>query len=113
MKQTRINELPDVTGGHWLSGVLPGTYLTVGGMGFKERGMRTHADSRHIHDDCEAFVLLQGKAQMEIDGVLHPMQTGDILIVEPGEEHHLISDPDDPCVNLWMHAGPHRNENQT
>ena len=28
------------------------------------------------------------------------------IVIEPGEDHHLIADPDDPCINLWLHAGP-------
>ena len=69
---------------------------------------------KHIHDDDrEVFVILQGKAVMQIDGEEHPMVTGDIIVVEPGEDHHLVSDRDDPCVNLWLHAGDARHSDQS
>jgi len=35
-----------------------------------------------------------------------------VFIVEPGEDHHLISDGEDPCINLWLHAGPTRHPDQ-
>lgn len=49
---------------------------------------------------------------MGLDGEMHPMVTGDVFIVEPGEDHHLISDDVDPCINLWLHAGPERHPDQ-
>ncbi|MBM4144279.1 MAG: cupin domain-containing protein, partial [Lentisphaerae bacterium] len=116
----RLNELPAVTGGHVFSGVLPGAYLCMGGMGFKRPGERTHTNDgpggRDLHahdDDREAFVILQGKARMEVDGKMHPLAAGDIVVIEPGEDHHLISDAQDPCVNLWLHAGPRRHPDQS
>lgn len=119
MKHYRLSDAADVREGHFLQGILPGKYLSMGGMGFKAPGVRTHdhdgpgGTDRHVHEnDCEAFVILQGKAVMEIDGERHPLVTGDICVVEPGEDHHLISDRNDPCINLWLHAGERRHETQ-
>ena len=115
MKIYRLTELPDTREGHFLEGIVPGAYLYQGGLGFKQPGQRTHShdgpggSDRHVHDDCEVFVILQGKAQMEINGERHPLCCGDVCVVEPGEDHHLIADEDDPCVNLWLHAGPERH----
>jgi mannose-6-phosphate isomerase-like protein (cupin superfamily) len=115
MKKYRLTQLEDIREGHFLAGIIPGAYLCQGGIGFKPPGFRTHAhdgpggSDRHVHEsDYEVFVILQGKAVMEIDGEPHPLTTGDICVVEPGEDHHLISDQHDPCVNLWLHAGPAR-----
>ena len=115
MKLLRISALRDSRDGHVLRDVLPGAYLCDGGLGFKAPGFRTHSgdgpggSDRHVHDNAaEAFVILQGKAVMQIDGRPYPLQTGDICVVEPGEDHHLVSDAADPCVNLWLHAGPNR-----
>lgn len=119
MKRYRLTELPDNRDGHFLKGIIGGRFLCMGGMGFKKPGVRTHSNDgpggtdRHVHDDdCEVFVILQGKARMELNGEMHPMTTGDVIVVEPGEDHHLISDDDDPCVNLWLHAGPQRHKDQ-
>ncbi|MCZ8515404.1 hypothetical protein O9H85_23925 [Paenibacillus filicis] len=37
---------------------------------------------------------------------------GDIIIIEPEEDHHLTSSVEDPIVVLWCHAGQNRNEIQ-
>jgi mannose-6-phosphate isomerase-like protein (cupin superfamily) len=119
MRLLRITDLADIREGHFLAGVLPGAYLCDGGLGFKAPGLRTHTadgpggSDRHVHPhDCEAFVLLQGRAIMEVDGKPYPLVSGDVCIIEPGEDHHLVSDRDDPCVNLWLHAGEQRHPGQ-
>ena len=116
MKKYRLAQLADSAEGHFLQGLIPGRFLVQGGLSFKKPGFRTHAhdgpggSDRHVHDDDrEVFVILQGRAVMEIDGQRHALSTGDVVVVEPGEDHHLIADEADPCVNLWLHAGdkPH------
>jgi mannose-6-phosphate isomerase-like protein (cupin superfamily) len=107
-------------GHHILSGIIPGAYLTRGGLNFKAPGHRSHdmdcecpacdGAGRHVHeDDHEVFIILQGKACIEVNGESHPLAVGDVVVCEPGEDHHLISDDEDPCVNIYLHAGsqPH------
>ena len=112
MKRYRLTELPDTHEGHILTGVISGRYINKGTMSYKPPGFRTHPEGNHVHDDEEIFVILQGKAQMEVDGELIPLEVGDVLVIEPGEEHYLISDEEDPCINLWFHAGPERHPDQ-
>jgi mannose-6-phosphate isomerase-like protein (cupin superfamily) len=118
MINLRLSQLPDSKQGHVLSAFLPGEFLSAGALSFKPPCLRTHSadgpdgDDRHVHEDREAFVILQGKAVMQVDGVAHPLVVGDILIIEPGEDHHLVSDEFDPCINLWLHAGPERHPAQ-
>ena len=38
-----------------------------------------------------------------VDGVEHPFEAGDIVVIEPGEEHHIVADEEDPIVNIWLH----------
>ncbi len=105
MRRTRLARLDDVRDGHVLAGHLAGRYLTEGGLGFKTPGQVTHP-GRHVHeDDEEAFIIFQGRGEIEVDGTRHPIAAGDVLIVEPGEDHHLISSEDDPLVTLYLHAG--------
>ena len=109
MKRYRLTQLDDVRAGHFLRGLVPGKYLNKGGMSFKKPGERSHGDEeRHVHEDCEIFVILQGRGTLEVEGVEHALTTGDVAIVEPGESHHLSADEDDPCVNLWLHAADAR-----
>ena len=118
MKILCLNELPMDDNGHFLKGVLPGKYLSGGSLSYKPPGLRTHSHDGHdgkdyhVHDDCEAFVILQGRAVMQIDGAEYPLQTGDVVIIEPGEDHHLVADEADPCINLWLHAGQDRPAEQ-
>jgi len=110
MKRYRLSDLTDTSEGHFLEGLVAGSRIGGGGLSFPAGGRRSHtADGPggrdyHTHDDYEVFVILQGKGVMELDGREHPMTTGDILVVEPGEDHHLIADRDDPCVTLWLHV---------
>ena len=123
MKQYRVKDLGDVRDGHFLRNILKGAYLCQGGVSYKKPNQRTHdkgctcsacdGQGHHIHaDDCEVFVILQGKGVMQVNGVDHPLTTGDVVVCEPGDDHHLVADADDPCVNLWLHAGPHRHPDQ-
>ena len=74
-------------------------------MSFHAPGQISHHDERpHLEVDQEAFVLLQGSGWIEINGVREPAQAGDVILIEPGEDHHLISSDEDPFVNLWLHA---------
>ena len=124
MKRYRLTELPDNHNGHILKGIISGEYLCQGGIGFKKPLQRSHdidctcktcnGKGTHIHpDDSEVFVILQGKAVMQINGKEHPLETGDVVVCEPGEDHHLVADKDDPCINLYLHAGPKRHKDQT
>ncbi|MDD9269475.1 cupin domain-containing protein [Paenibacillus sp. GCM10023248] len=118
MRKLRLSELSNVTSGHILKDVLPGQYLSSGGLAFAKQGERSHTndgpDGRdyHIHGDCEAFIIMQGTGTMEINGEHIPIATGDIVIVEPGEDHHMNSSEEDPIVTVWCHAGPLRHKNQ-
>jgi len=115
MKRYRLADLTDVREGHVLRGLGLADYLREGGLSFKAPSQRTHdhdgpgGGDRHTHEDHEVFIILQGRGVMEVDGQSHPVITGDVLVIEPGEDHHLIADADFPCINVWLHAGstPH------
>jgi len=53
----------------------------------------------------EVFVFIQGKGVVPVDGVDHPVRTGDLVVVEPGEDHHLRSSGDAPLVCAWCLMG--------
>lgn len=111
MRRLRLSELPDVNEGHILKSVLPGEFIYRGGLSFMEPGQRSHTndgpDGRdyHVHEDCEAFVIIEGEGSVEVNKVLHPIKAGDVIIIEPGEDHHLIAGKENQLVTLWCHAG--------
>jgi mannose-6-phosphate isomerase-like protein (cupin superfamily) len=117
MKKYRLNELPPNREGHFLKGLIPGEFINKGGVSFPAPGFRVHTNEgpggsdEHIHTDhCEVFVMLGGKARMEMDEGMIPLCVGDVLIIEPGENHHMISDEEDPSVHIWLQAGDERRK---
>jgi mannose-6-phosphate isomerase-like protein (cupin superfamily) len=118
MRTFRLKDLQDVKEGHMLDAILPGKYISAGGLAFTKPEERSHTHDGpggkdyHVHSDCEAFIIIQGTGSMEVDHMLYPVTTGDVIIIEPGEDHHLISSRDNPIVALWCHAGPARHKNQ-
>ncbi|NLN19264.1 MAG: cupin domain-containing protein [Firmicutes bacterium] len=112
MKRYRFHDLRADGGEHIASRIIPGKRLARGGLSFHTPGMRTHAAGRHVHDDHEVFCILQGRGFIEIDGQREPVQVGDVLVIEPGEDHHLIGDPEHPIVNLWFHASDEGHADQ-
>lgn len=106
VRRYRFSDLQDAgTGQHFLHRLLSGARLYTGGVSFHPPNRITHdAERPHVERDEEAFCLLQGHGWIEINGVREPVRGGDILVIAPGEDHHLISSDDDPLINLWLHA---------
>ncbi|MET7398610.1 cupin domain-containing protein [Dactylosporangium sp. NPDC005572] len=110
MRKLNIADLPD--------GGTPATLAAIGsGWGpvmrggisrYDAPGHRTHDESdHHVHDVPEIFTIVQGAGVLELNGARDTRFTaGDILIIEPGENHHLVSDGDVPLVFTWMHLAP-------
>lgn len=111
MKKIRLSELRDINEGHVLMDILPGKRITSGGLSFSEPNERSHTNDGpegkdyHVHEEGEAFIIMQGEGFVEINGTLYPVTTGDVIIAEQGEDHHLISDGEKPMAILWCHAG--------
>ena len=106
MKRMRISELGETPHDqHFLAGLIPGKRLYHGGLSFHAPDTITHDEHRpHVEVDHEVFCLLQGEGWIEINGERQEAQAGDIIIIEPGEDHHLISSSHNPFINLWLHA---------
>jgi mannose-6-phosphate isomerase-like protein (cupin superfamily) len=115
VKRCRWPDLAPNGEGHVLRGHLAGAFLSHGGLAFLKPGERTHragctcancdGQGRHVHpDDEEVFLILQGEVRIEIEGSTHRLATGDVVVCDPGEDHHLVADRDVPCVVLWLHA---------
>ena len=77
-----------------------------GGVYVFKPGETAHPEARHVHDTEEVFIFIQGKGVIPIDGVDYPVQTGDVVIIEAGEDHHTRSSNDDPLVAAWYLMKP-------
>lgn len=84
--------MPDLLGQKRISG---------GGVYVFKPGETAHPEPRHAHDVDEVFIFIQGKGVLPIDGVDHPVKTGDVIVVEAGEDHHTRSSVDEPLVAAW------------
>jgi len=82
--------------------------VKMGGVHFFEPGEVSHEGEHHTHDEPEVFLALSGRARILVEGREHPFEAGDIVVIEPGEEHHIVADEESPIVVLWLHIGAKR-----
>jgi mannose-6-phosphate isomerase-like protein (cupin superfamily) len=100
MKRLRLGDLqPNAT--RLLPEHLGDAKIAHGGVYVFEPGETAHPEARHVHDVAEVFIFLQGRGVIPIDGTDYPVQTGDVVIVEAGEDHHTRSSEQDPLVAAW------------
>jgi mannose-6-phosphate isomerase-like protein (cupin superfamily) len=100
MKRLRITEL-DPTDSRLLPIDLGDAEISHGGVYIFKPGETAHPETVHVHDTAEVFIFVQGQGVIPIDGVDYPVRTGDVVIVEAGEDHHTRSSVDDPLVAAW------------
>jgi len=114
MKRYRMSDLGEAAlGQHFLASLVDGKRLYHGGLSFHPPDKVTHDEERpHVEVDHEVFCLLQGEGWIEINGMRESARVGDILVIEPGEDHHLISSSHNPFINLWLHANDDGHPNQ-
>jgi quercetin dioxygenase-like cupin family protein len=97
---------------HVANRLIPGKRIAAGGLSFHAPGGRTHAEGEHRHDHEEVFCIVQGKGFVEIDGRREPIHAGDVIVVEPGEEHYIHADQETPTINCWFRADDAGNPKQ-
>ncbi|WP_157244599.1 cupin domain-containing protein [Nonomuraea typhae] len=83
---------------------LPGYRVESGGVSSLAPGEVSHARGRHTHPDPEIFLILSGAGRIHLDGRAEDFAAGDVLIVEPGEDHHLEAVTG--VVTTWLHLEP-------
>ena len=102
----RLTDLTHGEDGPVLSAAVPGYHLERGGITRYEAGARSHPEGPHVHTVPEVFLILQGSGVIEIDGAATAIRAGDVLVVEPGEDHHVVSQGGLPMLSAWMHLTP-------
>jgi mannose-6-phosphate isomerase-like protein (cupin superfamily) len=106
MRKLRLTDLTLGAEGPVLAAAVPGFQLERGGITRYEAGTRSHPEGHHVHTVPEAFLILQGSGVIEVDGMATAFQAGDVFVVEPGEDHHLVSQGVLPLLSAWMHLTP-------
>ena len=89
------------SGSRLLPDILGDKRITGGGIYVFKPGEVAHPEPRHVHDVDEVFIIVQGKGVIPIDGVEYQIKTGDVVVVEAGEDHHTRSSEEDPLVTAW------------
>lgn len=100
MKKLTLKDL-DYSAVRLLPALLGDRQITGGGIYVFKPGETAHPEPRHVHDVDEVFIFIQGTGVIPIDGVEYPVQTGDVVIVEAGEDHHTRSSEEHPLVAAW------------
>ncbi len=100
MKFLKLNEVT-FTATRLMPDLLGDKTIDHGGVYIFEPGETAHPEARHVHDTDEVFIFVQGQGVIPIDGVDYPVETGDVVVVEAGEDHHTRSSEDEPLVAVW------------
>jgi len=104
MKKIRLNQLKGDVGSTVFGDLVSGRKVVRGGVHVFKPGEVAHADQeRHVHEIEEIFIVLQGQGRLPVEGEVHDAKTGDVIIIEPGENHHMGSSEEDPLVIVWLH----------
>ena len=56
----------------------------------------------HAHRRAELYCFLRGKGSYHVEGTVYPLQSGDILIMRPGEAHYIEISPDEPYERMSL-----------
>ena len=103
MRKLSLTDCTARADGPVFSGVGPSQLIERGGLSRYLPGERSHPEEgRHAHDTPELFWILQGSGHLELDGTQVPFESGDILWIDPGEDHHVVSGGTIPLVSVWM-----------
>jgi mannose-6-phosphate isomerase-like protein (cupin superfamily) len=100
MKKLSITDL-EPSGSYLMPRQMGDAKVTGGGIYVFKPGETAHPEPEHKHETTEVFIFLQGCGVLPVDGYDHVVQAGDVVIVEPGEDHHTRSSMDDPLVAAW------------
>ncbi len=49
------------------------------------------SEAEHYHEYHEYYVVLEGEAELRVEGQPVPLRAGTVVMVEPGERHHVTS----------------------
>ena len=56
-----------------------------------EIGPGTRSHPPHTHEGVEAFYIIEGEGEAEIDGVRYPLKANEAIVLNPGVLHGLYN----------------------
>jgi mannose-6-phosphate isomerase-like protein (cupin superfamily) len=102
MRKLSLTECAARADGPVFSGVATPQLIERGGLTRYPPGERSHPEGRHVHDTPEVFWIMQGSGHLDMDGEAVPFESGDVLWIDPGEDHHVVSGGKVPLISVWM-----------
>ncbi len=103
MRKLHISELTGRADGPVLVDAVPGYVIERGGV---TRYLVGAEEARQVHHGPELLCILQGTGVVEVGGVHLPFESGDVFMIEQGEDHHVTSAGRLPLVSMWLHLRP-------
>ena len=64
------------------------------------------ANHKDVHDVDEIYFIIQGSAEINLDGEGHRMRAGDTVLVPGGCEHNINNDGGDELVLVYLFCPP-------
>jgi mannose-6-phosphate isomerase-like protein (cupin superfamily) len=74
-------------GSHYFCGHWNGSPLEIGDSTLLREVPSSEA--RHFHDFFEYYVVLEGEAELEVEGEAVRLEAGSVVMVHPGERHRI------------------------
>ena len=95
----QVSELPYYQGEHAIPGIrfhYARQTLGVTAFGMNvlslDPGTTGYPEHDHIHDEQEeVYIVLEGAAELHVDGAVHPLPTGSIVRVPPAVRRKLVT----------------------
>ena len=96
MKHFSIYDLPHgKDSAEFPYGGVPGGFADLG-VKFYARGETS--DTRSVANRQEMLVIMQGRADIAVNGVTNKTQAGDVVLLESGDVYKVTADDVDPAV---------------
>lgn len=96
MKRCRITDLQP-EGSRLMPEIFGQRAIAMGGLRIFHSDETPHR-SPYVHDSDEVLLFVQGRGVLIAEGVEYPVTAGDVVIIEAGESHNLLSQADDPLA---------------
>jgi len=103
MKIIRVHETPPEKHRDVVREVFQDRTVVKCGVAQFSPGCFAHEGEKHVHEDDEVFIILTGEITVPIaDGPTDIARTGDWVLIEAGEEHHMSNHTHLPCTAMFL-----------